>query len=329
MAITANDVKLVKSQVMLDVPEGGGALSGNVIQDGTSNSIFPDISELDRAAGRVNLRKVFATVQTSDTDSYYGANMIVAEPPEDPRVSVTLFSTESTFDVRTSAASRVESYLSYGAEWPGYLYENHLAGQRVIQLFQRTSADLPNVGQTLVLVENENAGNQKLQYVRATAVSSQTRTFSYASGQGVIDYQAAVVTVSLSDALRTDFTGSPASPLFTRVTAGTKIRDTIVADAGTYVGVVPLTSAATVGDFTVSAESIFTQLVPSARLRPRSPTCEPTGSRPRLSPRARRLPVNSRSASPRRRTSSPVGRSTQARLVSRAVGSLSQMQAAC
>jgi hypothetical protein len=265
MPITSADVKLVKSQVMLDVPEGGGAPSGNVIVDGTSNAIFPDISELDRAAGRVNLRKVFATIQTNDTDSYYGANMIVAEPPADPRVSVTLFSTESTFDERTAAASRIESYLSVGAEWAGYLYENHLAGQRVVQFFQRTTATLPNVGQTLVLVENEGLSTQKTQYIRATAVSSQNRTFTYLSGSAPVDYTAAVVTVSLSDALRTDFTGSPASNTFTRATNGTKVRDTVVADAGTYVGVVPLTDAASIGDFTVSSESIFTQLVPSAQ----------------------------------------------------------------
>lgn len=265
MAITSADVKLVKSQVMLDVPEGGGAPSGNVILDGTSNAIFPDISELDRAAGRVNLRKVFATIQTTDTDSYFGANMIVAEPPQDPRVSVTLFSTESTFDERTAAASRVESYLSFGAEWAGYLYENHLAGQRVIQLLQRTNATLPNVGQTLVLIENEGLISQKTQYVRATSVSSQTRTFSVGSGPGVTEYQAAVVTLSISDALRFDFTGSPASNTFTRLSNGTKVRDTVVADAGTYVGVVPLTETASIGDFSVSSQSIFTQLVPSAQ----------------------------------------------------------------
>lgn len=265
MAITAADVKLVKSSVMLDTTEGGGAPSGNVITDGTSNSIFPDISELDRAIGRVNLRKVFASVQTTDTDGYYGANMIVADPPEDPRVSVTLFSTESTFDVRTNAASRIESYLASGAEWAGYLYENHLTGQRVIQIFQRTTAQLPNVGQTLVIVENENTTNQKQQYVRATSVSSEIRTFSYLSGSTYTDYQARIVTLGISDALRYDFTGTPATPNFARNSSGTKVRDTVVADAGTYVGIVPLVEAASVGDFTISGQSIFTQLVPSAQ----------------------------------------------------------------
>ena len=52
MPILAGDVKLVASQVMDDVAEGGGAPTANVIVDGASNSLFNDISELDRAGGR-------------------------------------------------------------------------------------------------------------------------------------------------------------------------------------------------------------------------------------------------------------------------------------
>jgi hypothetical protein len=262
MPIQSGDVKLLKSAVMADVPEGGGAPTGITIADGVSNAIFPDISELDRAGGRVNLRKTFVQVATDDTASYFGANVIVAEPPQDPRVSVTLFSTARTFDTREQAQTRIEAYLNKGPEWAGYLFENHIAGQRVIQLFQRVSAAVPNVGQTLVLIENEGLPTQKEQYVRATAVSVVERSFTYHTDQ---DYQAAVVTVAISDALRFDFTGSPASRSFTRAAGATKVRDTVVADAGTYVGVVPLTQAAHVGDFTIRGASIYTQLVPSAQ----------------------------------------------------------------
>jgi hypothetical protein len=80
-------------------------------------SPFPDISELDRAGGRVNLRKSFVQVATDDTDTYFGANVIVAEPPQDERVSVTLFSTRKTFDTREQAQTRIEAYLNKGPEW--------------------------------------------------------------------------------------------------------------------------------------------------------------------------------------------------------------------
>lgn len=266
MTILAGDVKLLASQVMLDVTEGGGAPTAVVINDGDSNAIFPDISELDRAGGRVNIIKVFPAVQTDTTDSYYGANVIVAEPPKDPRVAVTLFSTTQFFDTRNSATTRVESYLNKGPEWAGYLFENHIAGQRIIQLFQRPEAEIPRVGQTIVLVQYEGLSNEVTQYIRATAVSSVIRMFYDEETQK--DYPAAVVSVSLSDALRTDFVGSPPSRKFSKKTTlplPCIVRDTVVADAGTYVGSVPLLRAASLNQFSVDAKSVYTQLVPSAQ----------------------------------------------------------------
>ena len=263
MPILSGDIKLVASQVMDDVPEGGGQPTALVIADGVSNAIFPDISELDRAGGRVNLRKLHVSVQTDDRDTYMGTNVIVAEPPADPNVSVTLFSTRDTFDRRTEAASRIESYLNKGPTWVGYLYENHITGQRSVQLFQRPEAELPPIGRTLVLVQNEGKPDQQQQYIRATDVVSVERAF-YDINSGK-DYAAAIVTISLSDALRFDLVGSPASRNFTPLTTAAKVRDTVVADAGTYAGVVPLARAAALGDFTLPAANIYSQLVPSAQ----------------------------------------------------------------
>lgn len=262
MAIQEGNIKLLASQVMDDVPEGGGRATGAVITDGASNSIFTDISELDRAYGRVNLRKVSVGVDTPDTDGYFGANLIIAKPPTDSRVSVTLFSTKDGFDHRTDAQSRLESYLVPGPEWPGYLLENHVAGQRVIQLFQRPAEAAPNIGETIVLVHNEGAGDQVIQYVRVITVSIVVREYVKGSGQ---PYTAAVVSCEISDPLRTDFPGSPPSEFFARATAGTKTRETSVADAAVYAGVVPLIAPAAIGDLQLSASSIFTQLVPSAQ----------------------------------------------------------------
>lgn len=264
MPIQSGDVKLLKSAVMADVPEGGGAPTGLVIEDGVSNSIFPDISELDRAGGRVSLRKTFVAIQTDDRDVYFGGNVIVAEPPEDQRVSVTLFPAANTFERRSDATIRIEAYLTKGGEYPGFLYENHIAGQRLIQIFQRPETPLPAVGQSLVIVQAEDSASEKAQYVRVTAVTSVVRKF-YGEINQVGDYEARVVTCEISDALRTNFTGSPSSRTFARSSSGSRIRETIVADAGLYSGVVPLTRAASLGDYTLKGASIYTQLVPSAQ----------------------------------------------------------------
>lgn len=265
MPILTGDVKLVASQVMNDVAEGGGAPTATVIQDGTSNSLFNDISELDRAGGRVNLRKVFASIQTDTTDTYLGSNVVVADPPADPRVAITIFSTESVFDRRSQARDRIEAYLNKGSMWAGYLLENHIAGQRSIQLFQREGTELPPIGKTLYLVVNEDLSSQYAQYIRITRVTSELRTFSYLSGGTYVDYKALVVTCDLSDALRYDFPGSVPSRLFAMESSKTRVRDTVVADAAKYCGVVSTTEAIQIGDVAASVEGIFTQLVPSAQ----------------------------------------------------------------
>lgn len=260
MTILAGDIKLVASQVMSDASEGGGAPTSTVIADGTSNSIFTDISELDRAGGRVNLRKVFANVQTANTDSYLGANVIVADAPDDPLVSVTIFKANSTFDVRTDARNRIESYLTKGSAINGFLLEDHIAGQRAIRIFQRPGAELPAVGATLYLV----AGNVT-QYVRVTSVASVLQTFTASTGSSYIDYVAQVVNCGLSDALLFDFSGSPPSRTFSASSGKTAIFSTFVADAGAYYGAVPTTAPITLGSVSADVKSIYTQLVPSAQ----------------------------------------------------------------
>ena len=263
MSILAGDIKLIASQVMEDVPEGGGAPTSTVIADAVSNAVFPDISELDRAGGRVNMMKTFVGVQTANRDGYFGANVIVADPPDDPLVSVAIFSTGDVFDRRESASSRVEAYLNAGPEWPGFLYENHIEGQKAIQIFTRTTVAPPPIGRTLLLRINEGLSNQAEQYVRFTRVTPEERTFTD-PGTGN-DYQALVVTCDLSDELRMDFPGTAANKLFLRGTGKTVLRDTVVANAANYYGASPLAVAAAIGDAEIEVESIYTQLVPNAR----------------------------------------------------------------
>ena len=264
MTIYSGDIKLVESQVMLDAPEGGGAPTANVILDGESNGIFPDISEVDRAGGRVNLRKVHATVQTLNTDGYFGANAIVADPPEDPNVSITLFTTNDVFDRRADAQARLESYLAYGPPFAAYLFGNHIAGQMTISLLATTTTTPPVVGSTLGLVKNEGATNELYQFVRVTSVTATNRDFEDEKGI----FTRSEITLGITDPLRYDFLGFDAvryEPAASLQVLKTRIRETVVANAARYYGIVPLSEAVNVGDFTVQGESIFTQLVPAGQ----------------------------------------------------------------
>lgn len=269
MPIQEQNIVFVESQVMDDVPEGGGAATGRVIVDGKMNNVFEDISDLDRAYGRFNLRKIFLAVRTLSTDLYGGAKSVITALPQDDALGYTLFSSADPFDTRAQAANKVEAYLYKGPTWGGYLLENHIAGMRAISLIQRVGAPVPNVGKTLVLVLNEGLVSEVEQYVRVTGVDVAERTFT--DGQTTagddITFTRWVVTLSLSDALRSNFAGHEARRLDSQYTytGKTRVRDTTVADATRYYGAQPLADAVGVGDITLRAQSIYTKLVPSAQ----------------------------------------------------------------
>lgn len=261
MSILDGDIQLLKSEVLDDVPEGGGMATGIAVVDGTSNNLFPDISELDRTYGRIALRKIYPAVVTDNTDTYFGANIIVAEKPADPNVSVTLFTTGSWSDHRSDATNKLESYIAMSGESRWMLYGNHLAGQRTVQFHGAHSFVAPEVDGVLALVRRSD--ETIYQYVRLARLVSRAENVQFEDTKGI--FYRDIVTYELSDALRYAF----AAGTMERYTADwfsppTRIHTTIAADAASYYGVQPLRIAAYLGDLTLKAQSIYTQLVPSA-----------------------------------------------------------------
>jgi len=262
--IQEDNIKFLASQVMDDVPEGGGAATGNEIPDGEMNNVFEDISDLDRAMGRFNLRKLFLAVRTLSTDLFGGAKTVVTALPEDPAIGYTLFTTDDPFDTREQAANRVEAYLFKGPMWHGALFENHIEGMRQIRIIQRDETTaLPPRGKTLCLVQHEGEPGEREQYVRITDVSAEMQTFTDDQGN---PYQRLIVSLDLSDALRFNFTGHQVNEYDNyNYSTGARLRDTTVADATRYYGAQYLQTAAAIGDYSVRAQSMFTQLVPAAQ----------------------------------------------------------------
>lgn len=261
MAIIDQNLKLMQSEILSDTEDAGGRITGNEVVDGVSNNLFPDVSELDRTMGRVSLRKAFVMVETGNRDTLYGANLIIDLPPEDPNVYVSLFSTGSWPDLRSDAANRIESYLAQGPKFDGYLWGQHIAGQKALLLLQRTNRPLPAIGEVLVVVKNPNTTAER-QYLRITAVSAENYDFTV----GTTNFTRRVLTLEVSDPLQFDVLGG--SPHYDD-TAGegntSRVYRTLVADAAKYYSIQPLAQSAELGDFTVKAASIFTQLVPSAQ----------------------------------------------------------------
>lgn len=260
MPIQSGDIKLLKSQVLLDTPDGGGAMTANEVIDGQSNNLFPDVSELDRTYGRIALRKAFTAVQTNSNDSYFGSHVIVSRLPEDPRVNVSLFTTKDWTDRRVQARDKIERYLARGPKWSGHLLEMQLEGQRAIQLSLDATDEQPRVGQGLSLVQFEALPSEYEQYVRVSKVTSALRNF-VVGGKTIVR---TIATVEITDPLRYDFEGITVQEFFDGLKGKGVARDTRVADAAKYFGAVKLVQAAAVNDAAISADGIFTQLLPSA-----------------------------------------------------------------
>lgn len=277
MAITDQDIRLMASEVLSDTDDSGGRITGNEVIDGRSNNLFPDVSELDRTIGRVNLRKAFPAVLSANRDTYYGVNVIIDEVPVDPNVSVTMFTTGSWTDQRSNAVSRLESYMARGPAYDGYLWDQHIAGQKALLIIQRTDRELPPVGAKLALVKNAGTSSEVTQFVSVTKVFAQDRVFS-ANGCSN-EFTRTVLTCEISDPLSVDMMGGipHCNDDVAVVNANTKVYETVVADAAKYAGMTTLSDAASMGDFTIKAATIFSQLVPSAQVESAITDARPHG----------------------------------------------------
>lgn len=260
MTIQSDDIKLLASAVMADVPEGGGAATGTEIVDGESNNIFPDVSADDRAAGRVNLRKVFGQAHTDNDDELLGASFAVLSPPADPLVSVAMFQTDGWADERTTAQEIIERYVVKGPRYACRILDTHYTGSLLLQLYQAGGRDFPSPGDAVAL-RNPNGSEQFVRVIRVTISSG---SFNVTEGTGVTTFDANIATCELAQPLSMDVLGPPIARV-TNEAAFAIIYSTTLAAGAQFVGVKALATPAETGDRTVSvAGGIYTPLVPAS-----------------------------------------------------------------
>lgn len=268
MAITTNDVKLLKSQRLTDEDDGGGRATGQAVADAEINNLFPDISRLDRTMGRINLRKVFAGVISTNADAYLGAHSIVTQAPADPRVSVLLFNTGSQTDERSNARNAIEAYVVPAVSASFELLGNQLQGQRALAGVQREEQRIPEIGEVYQLVRN--AVPAFTQYVRITEVETRLEQFTYDYGNGnFVTFTRRRLDLSISAPLGSTFPGGQVTPAGTTANsfdglAKAQILTTQVADAARYYGISKLAESVALGSMSLKVNSVYSQLVPSS-----------------------------------------------------------------
>ncbi len=240
---------------MHDTDTGGGAVTGNVIVDGESNNIFDDISTLDRVYGAVHLRKTFPGVKTQTVDKYYGSHVIISKLPGDEKIGVNLFKSGDWFDRRPAAQSRVENYLAQGGIYNGFLWSTQYQGSRSVIIFQSESAPVPGIGDVLMLVSSTAT-----QYIRITRLDEELQTFTINGST----FTRNILTLEISDVLESDFVGAEISAN-DNLSPNAKIYNTVVANAARYYSARPLVNPGAPGDIAIKADSVYSQVVPSAQ----------------------------------------------------------------
>lgn len=265
MTILETDIKLLKSAVMADTTDGGGAMTGTEIADGASNNIFPDTSELDRALGRVSMRKVFGVVQTDNTDSLLGTHAMLLDAPDDPLVGCLMMDATAWGDTRTEAQAKIEQYLVKGPRKYCRLFEDHYAGSLQIRLYiaGASNDDFPAANDTIVLRRPSDSVEQ---YVRIRKTTRTAGSFTVSEGGTIITVYAQILTCDLSTELKYTFPGAPiARVLANEATSYSSVYSTTSAVGAKFYGVKPLAEAASTGDRLATVDGgIFGNLVPAA-----------------------------------------------------------------
>ena len=269
MAILTSDIKLLKSSVMADTTDGGGQLSSAEIIDGQSNNLFPDTSAMDRAFGRVNLRKVFGVAHTTDTDTLLGTHAVITAPPADPLVSCALMKTSGWADTRTAARSVIENYLVKGPKAQFRIYDTHYAGSLLLRLYSFSITAQAPVGGDAIVIRNPSGAEQ---YVRVLRTSQSMQSISMLEGSSTVTFTATVITCDLGQALSMDVLGPPAVRVFSAngiaaESTFSMLYTTSIATGAKFYGIKPLADAGTVGDVSVLTDGgIYTPLVPAATI---------------------------------------------------------------
>jgi len=267
MAITIDSLKFFASERMSDNSDGGGRKSATEIVSGVENSIFDDVSDVDRAVGDCSVRKAYAQVNSNDTDKYLDSGVVVFKEPADPNISVLLTSTGSFYDERADIQEYLETYMVRGPRSPYFLFETQVAGARAITIFCKEEDESPGVNVTMQLIEYTSTAQTTesySQYVRfIRVINNEMQTFITSAQDG--SFTRRVITMEISEPLRYAFHGNAISR-YDNLSPLALLYSCVVADAARYYGVRPLTAQAVTGDLAIYADTIYGRIVPTSQV---------------------------------------------------------------
>lgn len=270
-----SDVKIWKSKKMIvQTPDAGGERTAEIVPDGEIHNVFGPVPTLvQEATGYLYYARVHAGIDTPDQQIYWRSLVFILEPPTDPNTEITLLYTGKPFETWGQIRDRFERFLIAGSRWPGRLLEIQPEGAKTVVLYQRLNESLPEIGQVIVLTNNDGQSNSYQQYTQITKVSDVVRTFTRYIGSSAVNFDRRRVTIETADALEADFDGGPPTDNDADPTGAT-LRSTTVVNAVAFKGIARLPNGAEPGT-SIQVDSIWAQIVPPLRSSTPLPTTNP------------------------------------------------------
>lgn len=265
MAISVADLKFFQSERMTDNADGGGRMTSVEIVSGVENSIFDDISDVDRATGDVSVRKVYAAVASADTDKYLDAGLAILREPDDENTRVLGLSTGNFFDERAAIADAIQQYRSRGVDTKLRLIGTHYVNQRVLYGYLvepvNVTPETYFYDAVLSVASESNGTITQEQFVRVMRVRSYSATYVYLVNNVQTTYQVKEVVLDLVDPLQYQFAGSAENPSG-GYTPPTVVRTTQVVAPYTFIGIAPIAAQAVAADTVIHVEDTKAAIVP-------------------------------------------------------------------
>jgi len=80
MAVTAAQMKLIKSAIVLDGATNGGVKGTTAVTSGVRHALFPRVTRAERTAGVTRYRKLFLANENPDQEAAYGPLVYLTYP---------------------------------------------------------------------------------------------------------------------------------------------------------------------------------------------------------------------------------------------------------
>lgn len=282
MAIKNDDLVIYKPERVTQFPDGGGKISGLVLQNGKSNEIFADVTPVARVTGQVSFGKIFPSVKTygekmTDNngnpiigadgkpiivpETLQAAGVIITKNPDDPNIGALIFATDNHYDEVKDIKNKVESYSIKTVRISGELVGLQPKGSKMLGLVQQITAKPPSAGDTICIIQDEGKVTQIEQYVRVQKVEIKQQEIMIKSGNDFRPMTMNMIDISIYYPLEYNFDGGEITGT-DNANKRAFLRASQTSDATSYKGASNLSEPTNIGDLRVKVASVYGQLAP-------------------------------------------------------------------